>query len=293
MSKIIVNFVRARALTHYPCSLGGHTDKEQVLLQVTEGPEEGFSVAPNFLRKYTDLDAELEKAATDLDHQAGRAREAARRLRDLKGGRLVLPTYAAYRAECRRVEREEVEAPLLDAESNLARLVAAGASGDKISYAKINVAACRKQLEHFYSEGGDVPNYWEPLEFGNNDVPETGDGTGVPVRVEIARLGLDGAGQVVLQYAVCDPISITLPPERISHGTLFTACRAIGIDGVEEPEELLFQPFTALMDDDANITRFFIDDDEPVIPVFEPGKRRPWGTVIGRLADREERRAAA
>lgn len=108
--KVYVNFVPAHALTRYPCALGGSTDKEPILCEVTEGPYVGFRVSPLFLKTCTDLDAELEREAIELDGRAASILEKAKGLRALKGGRLVLPTYQEFRDAWAAEENQYVEA---------------------------------------------------------------------------------------------------------------------------------------------------------------------------------------
>lgn len=97
MDKIKFSFVPTSYLTRYCCALGGSTDKESILIEVTEGPYAGFRVAPSYLRQEHDVDADLDALAEQMEANSRRLVERAKEMRALKG-RLELPTYAEYRA---------------------------------------------------------------------------------------------------------------------------------------------------------------------------------------------------
>jgi len=95
IEKVKVELVQSSFLTRYPCDLGGCTEKDPILCEVTEGPYKGFRVSERYLREHVDVDSDLEKAAVAAEERAAKALEYAETLRSLKG-RLVLPSYEEW-----------------------------------------------------------------------------------------------------------------------------------------------------------------------------------------------------
>ncbi len=100
----IAKLIPTNCYTRYSCALGGFTDKESIICEVADGPYTGFRVAPSFLKSYTDLDAELEREAVALEAEAAHILANAKKMRELKGGNLILPTYDEFLEATRKAE---------------------------------------------------------------------------------------------------------------------------------------------------------------------------------------------
>ncbi|MFC6486941.1 hypothetical protein [Nitratireductor sp. GCM10026969] len=143
MDKVKVELVASNFLTRYPCALGGCTEKDPILCEVTEGPYEGFRVSAEYLRDHTDVDTDLEEAAVAAEDRAAKTLTYAKALRDLKG-RLVLPSYDEWREAMRKHEEEYIAERLASQRSWLAELQEMKAEGcdvdAKISTVEVDIA---------------------------------------------------------------------------------------------------------------------------------------------------------
>ncbi len=258
--------------------------------EVANGPAAGMKIDETPILKGQSFDKWAVESIERAEECVASAKRHIEKLRQIIGN-ASFPTREEFLAARAAAEREYEEKPLREAEAALDRLIAADADIDKITYARINVAVCRHNLENSdtYLPDGRWINF-EPMDY----ISDQETGGGVPVRAEIEGIGADEQGSIFANFSILAPFKFSLNAQPVPLEMLARICRAAGHGPIENLEEIMFMPFVALMNDDADFTRFCFPDEGnvPDVHEYEPHPR-PWGTVIGRLADREAMAKAA
>lgn len=201
---------------------------------------------------------------------------------ELLRGKVTFPSREEFQKASRIAAREYEEKPWRDAEALLERMVKEGVDSEKIVYAKIKASALKKELDR-NDDRINVPAERQIPEFDATDegLPAMRDSGGVPVRAMVSNIGAGSAvGNFVVQLEVTQPINVELPPQLVSRQELAALCRAVEITSTTDLEDLMFRPFTALMNEIGQVTRYFYPDrdDAPSIPSINAQPRRPWSS---------------
>ncbi|GAB4073198.1 hypothetical protein KHC28_15415 [Ancylobacter sonchi] len=141
------------------------------------------------------------------------------------------------------------------------------------AYTHVYAAALRVAMEPHYMIEVPSCRLIEPFNATADehwsDAAEAELGAALPFSMEVDDIGSD-RGTVVVRLAIVAPIYAPLPARVVSHAELARICRAAGIEEVRDLDDLRYRPFSALLNQEGQVMKYFFPDQDeaPEVPVL-------------------------